>query len=156
MLHHSFSRLLALGAITLTPLPVLAAEMVSFDFRLLGRSVPTASLAHFAETGEADDALAPYLRRLTPDQKDGVRKALTASRLVNLQHLSQWFYNSMGKDVLLFAGDLMQTEGRLNGQKALRAALIAAAAENGEISLLDVIEHFPITQASLSLQDTNV
>ncbi len=143
MLHHSLSRLLALGAITLTPLPVLAAETVSFDFRLLGRSVPTASLVHFAETGEADAALAPYLRRLTSDQKDGVRKALTASRPVNLQHLSQWFYSSMGEDVLLFAGDLIQTEGRLNGQKALRAALIAAAAEDGEISLLSVIEHFP-------------
>ncbi len=64
-LRHSFTGLLSLGAIALTPLPGLAAERVSFDFRRLGRSVPTASLAHFAETGEADAALSPYLRRLT-------------------------------------------------------------------------------------------
>jgi hypothetical protein len=74
MLHHSFSRLLALGAIALTPLPGLAAESVSFDFRLLGRSVPTASLAHFAATGEADAVLASYLRRLAPAQKMGYER----------------------------------------------------------------------------------
>lgn len=155
-LHHGLTGLLSLSAIVLTPRPGLTAESVYFDFRLLGRSVPTASLAHFAETGEADAALAPYLRRLTPAQKDGVREALTAARPVNLQHLSQWFYSPMGEDVLLFAGDLMQTEGRLNGQKALRAALIAAAAEDGEISLLDVIEHFPTRSLRFDLNEALV
>lgn len=142
-LHHGLTGLLSLSAIALTPLPGLAAEAVHFDFRLLGRSVPTASLAHFAETGEADAALAPYLRRLTPEQKDGLREALTATQPVDIVRLSQWFYSPIGEQILLFAGDLIQTEGRLNGQKAIRAALLAAAAEDGEISLLDVIEHFP-------------
>ncbi len=91
-LHHGFPELLSLIAIALTPLPSLAAESVYFDFRLLSRSVPAASVPHFAATREADAALAPYLRRLAPAQKDGLREALTASRSVNLQHLSQWFY----------------------------------------------------------------
>lgn len=142
VLHRPCSALLTLGAIALTPLPGLAAETVYLDFGLLGRSIPTTSLTHFAETGEADADLAPYLRRLTPDQKEQVREALTASRPVDLVHLSQWFYSSMGEDTLVFAGDLIQTEGQLNGQRAIRAALLAAAAD-GELSLIDVIEHFP-------------
>ncbi|MGF1570657.1 MAG: alpha/beta hydrolase [Nodosilinea sp.] len=150
MLHHSCSRLLALGAIALSPLPVLAADTVHLDFRLLGRSVPTESLAHFAATGEADAALAPFLRRLTPEQKAGIREALTFSRPVDLIHISQWFYSPIGEDLLRFAGELMQTEGQLNGQRAIRAALLAAAAD-GEISLIDVIEHFPTRELRFDL-----
>ncbi len=148
-LHRSCSALLTLGAIALSPLPVLAAETVHLDFRLLGRSVPTESLAHFAATGEADAALAPFLQRLTPEQKDGVREALSASREVDLIRISQWHYSPMGEDLLRFAGELMRTEGRLNGQRAIRAALLAAA--DGEISLIDVIEHFPTRELRFDL-----
>jgi predicted dienelactone hydrolase len=151
MRHHPFSRLLALAAIALAPLPARAADTVYLDLGLLGRSVPTESLAHFAETGEADAALAPFLRRLAPEQKAGVREALTFSRTVDLIHISQWFYSPIGEDLLRFAGELMQTEGQLNGQRAIRAALLAAAAEDGDISLLDVIEHFPTRELRLDL-----
>ncbi|PSN14807.1 dienelactone hydrolase [filamentous cyanobacterium CCT1] len=146
-----FPSVAALAALALTPLTGSAAESVYFDFRLLGRSVPTASLAHFAETGEADAALAPYLRRLSPEQKDRFREALTATQPVDVVHLSQWFYSPIGEQILLFAGNLIETEGRLNGQRAIRAALIAAAAEDGEISLLDVIDHFPTRDLRLDL-----
>jgi len=65
-LHRPFVPLLALGAIALAPLPTRAADTVYLDFGVLGRSIPTESLAHFAETGEVDTDLAPFLRRLTP------------------------------------------------------------------------------------------
>jgi len=141
-LRRSCSALLTLGAIALTPLPGRAAETVYLDFGLLGRSIPTRSLTHFAETGEVDANLTPYLQRLSPEQQTELRDALTASRAVDLVHVSQWFYSSMGEDTLVFAGDLLQTEGCLNGQRALRAAMLTAAAD-GEMSLMDVIEHFP-------------
>lgn len=149
-LHRPFAPLLALATLALTPLPSRAAEAVYFDFRLLGRSVPTESLAHFAETGEADDHLAPFLRRLTPEQKEGVREALTASREVDLVRVSQWNYSPMGEDLLRFAGELIQTEGHLNGERAIRAALLAAAAD-GELSVIDVIEHFPTRELRFDL-----
>jgi len=149
-LHRPFVPLLALGAIALAPLPTRAADTVYLDFGVLGRSIPTESLAHFAETGEVDTDLAPFLRRLTPEQTDGVREALTASREVDLVRISQWNYSPMGEDLLRFTGKLIQTEGRLNGQMAIRAALLAAAAD-GESSLIDVIEHFPTPGLRLDL-----
>ena len=149
-LHRPFVPLLALGAIALAPLPTRAADTVYLDFGVLGRSIPTESLAHFAETGEVDTDLAPFLRRLTPEQTDGVREALTASREVDLVRISQWNYSPMGEDLLRFTGKLIQTEGRLNGQRAIRAALLAAAAD-GESSLIDVIEHFPTPGLRLDL-----
>jgi len=148
--HRPGAALLALGAIALAPLPTRAADTVYLDFGVLGRSIPTESLAHFAETGEVDTDLAPFLRRLTPEQTDGVREALTASREVDLVRISQWNYSPMGEDLLRFTGKLIQTEGRLNGQRAIRAALLAAAAD-GESSLIDVIEHFPTPGLRLDL-----
>jgi predicted dienelactone hydrolase len=123
--------------------PGQAAEQVNLDFGPFSRSVPVSSLVTFAETGEADAELATLLRRLSPAQKDGLRTALTASRETDLTRVSQWFNDPLGEHSLLFLGQMAQTEARLNGKQALRAAIIAAVAEDGTISLLDVVRHFP-------------
>jgi len=68
---------------------------------------------------------------------------LTASRSVELVPLTQWFYTPMGTKVLLFAGNLIRTDAGVNGQQALRSSFIASATEDGNISLLDLVQNFP-------------
>jgi predicted dienelactone hydrolase len=143
--------LAALSSLALSATTGLAAEEVYIDYSLLSRSVPTASLAAYAETGEADEALSPYLDFLDSEQQEDLRTALTASREVELVPLTQWFYTPMGANVLLFAGNLIRTDAGLNGQQALRSSFIASASEDGSISLLDLIENFPTPGLRLDL-----
>ena len=128
-----------------------AAETVVLEFGPFSRSVPVSALEEFAQGNSASRELAPLLRRLTPDQQEGFRTGLNASREVNLIPLSQWFYDPMGEHSLVFLGKVIRTEARLNGHRALRAALITAAAEDNSLSLLNVIRHFPTGTLRLDL-----
>ncbi|MFQ4138417.1 alpha/beta hydrolase [Nodosilinea sp. PGN35] len=134
---------LGLGTAWATALPLRAADTIGLEFGPFSRSIPTESLIAFAATGEVDPQLAPFLRRLSPAQRQGLRSALNTSRPVNLVAISQWFNSPMGDRSLQFLGELAQTEAGLNGRQALRAAIVAAAAEDGDIALLDIVRHFP-------------
>jgi hypothetical protein len=57
----------------------------------------------------------------------------------------------MGERFLLFSGNLIKTGSGQNGQQALRAALINAAAADGSISTMDIIRHFPGASVRIDL-----
>ncbi|MEB3288635.1 MAG: alpha/beta fold hydrolase [Leptolyngbya sp.] len=128
-----------------------AAETVVLEFGLFSRSVPVSALEEFAQGNEANRDLAPLLRRLTPAQRQGFREGLTASREVDLVPLSQWFNDPMGEQSLTILGEVIRTQGRLNGDRALRAAVVLSAAEDGSLSLMGVIRHFPTGTLRLDL-----
>ncbi len=130
-------------SLAVVPTRVYSAESLILDLGPLGRSIETDALVRFAETGEIDSSLEPYLRQLSPERKTELRGALTANQEVDLVHWTNWLYTPMGERSLLFLGNIVTTGSRFNGQQALRAALIGAAAEDGAISVLDVIRHFP-------------
>ncbi|HIK43587.1 MAG TPA: alpha/beta hydrolase [Leptolyngbyaceae cyanobacterium M65_K2018_010] len=143
--------ILSLATLAAAALPAAAAEEVVLDFGPFSRTLPVPSLQKFAATGELDEPLSTFLRRLSPEQRETFRVALTANRAVDLIPVSQWFYDSMGEQTLLFVGQFTQTSARLNGQRALRAAIIQAVAEDQDISLLEVIERFPTEAMRLDL-----
>ncbi|NJL44937.1 MAG: alpha/beta hydrolase [Leptolyngbyaceae cyanobacterium SM2_3_12] len=94
-----------------------------------------------------------FINLLSPEQRADLRTALTTSREANVVRLSQWFNTPMGERTLLFAGKLVETGARLNSQRALRSALVAAAAEDGDISVLDILRHFPTQGLRLDLDE---
>lgn len=128
-----------------------AAETVMLEFGPFSRSISVSALEEFAQGNDTNRELAPLLRRLTPAQREGLRSGLTASREVDLVPLSQWFNDPMGEQSLTFLGQVIRTQARLNGQRALRAAVVKAAAEDNTLSLLDVIRHFPTGTLRLDL-----
>ncbi|QQE65564.1 hypothetical protein GFS31_22520 [Leptolyngbya sp. BL0902] len=142
---------LALGLALSGQVPAQAADTVILEFGPFSRSVSVSALEEFAQGNDASRELAPLLRRLTPDQREGLRTGLTASRDVELVPLSQWFNDPMGEQSLSFLGQMIRTQARLNGQQALRAAVVKAAAEDNTLSLLDVIRHFPTGTLRLDL-----
>ncbi len=131
--------------------PGLTAETVLIEYGRFSRSISTTSLERYAATGEADGTLRGLINRLNPEQQQGLRNALQTSRSVDVVQLSQWFYTPMGERLLFFAGTLVKTGALQNGQQALRAALISAAA-GGDISPLDIIRAFPTETVRIDLQ----
>ncbi|HSM81368.1 MAG TPA: alpha/beta hydrolase [Nodosilinea sp.] len=156
MLRHRYRKLLAALAVGLgtalgAALPLRAAETVVLEFGPFSRSIPTESLVTFAETGTVDAQLAPFLRRLNPTQTFGLRTLLSRGRPVNVVPISQWFNSPMGDRSLQFLGKLARTEAGLNGRQALRAAIVAAAADDGSVSLLDIVRHFPTSSLRIDV-----
>jgi predicted dienelactone hydrolase len=142
---------LGLGIAVAPALPLRASDQVVLAFGPFSRSIPTESLVKFAETGVVDRPLAPFLRRLNTTQQEQLRTALIARRATNLVPLSQWFNSPMGDRSLQFLGKLVQTDAGLNGRQALRAAIVAAAAEDGDISVIDIVRNFPTPSLQIDL-----
>jgi predicted dienelactone hydrolase len=135
----------ALGVLSLglASSPGRAAERVYVEFGPLSRYVSVSSLESFAETGVVDKDLAFYINLMSPENQEDLRTALTATREVDLVTFSQFFNTPMGERALYFIGSWVKTGGQLNGQKAIRAAMIKAAADDGQVSLLEYIQHYP-------------
>lgn len=131
------------GAIaTLTP-PAIAAERVTLTYGFVEISTSVKALEAYAERGEVNSELAPYLRFLNEEQQAQFRAALNARQDVSPVAISQFLYSSIGSNILRYLGDIIQTQGRRDGAKGLRGALVLAAAEPEGLSLLGVLEKFP-------------
>ena len=153
---------ISLGAGLLATLPARSADTIYFDYGPFGRSLPTASLETFAEEGIVDENLEPYLELVPPDRRQQFQQTLSTPlselsadvpELVSDPFvISQWLYAPIGELVLAGVGELIQTESRLNGQQAIRAAVILAAAEPDGISLLNLIRAYPTGSIRLNLR----
>ena len=130
-------------AIALSTLPGRAAEKISLDFGPFSRSISVDALEAYVEDGTLDDDLEHYLGQLSPARQEDVKTALTEGRDTDLVKLSRWYYAPMGERTLLFVGNLFPTGAHLNGQKAMRAAILATAAEDNNNSLLDIARNYP-------------
>ncbi|MEM1289852.1 MAG: alpha/beta hydrolase [Cyanobacteria bacterium P01_H01_bin.162] len=159
-------RLLTATALCLTSgitlaLPVGSAETIYFDYGLWGRSLSTSSLEAFAADGTVDAELASYLAGLPPTDQQELQRILntplqtlgsdTFAQMSDPFVLSQWLYTPMGDTFLASLGLLIQTQSGQNGQQALRAAMILAAADPAGLSLINIIRFYPTNGLRLDL-----
>ncbi|ESA33944.1 dienelactone hydrolase [Leptolyngbya sp. Heron Island J] len=143
-------------------LPVHSAEELYFDYGILGRQIPISSLETFAQDGTIDAELTPYLDKISPENRQELQRILSTP-FVDLSNgipeqigdpfmLSQWLYSPIGEQVLAKMGQLIQTQGRQNGQQAIRAAMVLAAADPAGLSLINLLRFYPTAGVRLDLQ----
>ena len=123
--------------------PAAAAERVVLTFGFIEIATSVETLRTYAETGEVDRELAPYLRFLDEEQRSQFRQALQVRQDISPVQLSQFLYSSIGENILRYAGGIVQTAGRRDGSKGLRGALILSAADPDGLSLLGILGKFP-------------
>ena len=123
--------------------PAAAAERVVLTFGFIEVATSVETLRTYAETGEVDRELAPYLRFLDEEQRSQFRQALQVRQDISPVQLSQFLYSSIGENILRYAGGIVQTAGRRDGSKGLRGALILSAADPDGLSLLGILGKFP-------------
>ncbi len=131
-----------LGGVLATT-PAVAAERVTLTYGFVEISTSVEALRTYAEEGKANRELDPYLRFLSEEQQAQFRAALNAKQDVSPVAISQFLYSSIGSNILRYLGEIIQTQGRRDGAKGLRGALVLAAAEPDGLSLLNVLEKFP-------------
>ncbi|HLO83960.1 MAG TPA: alpha/beta hydrolase, partial [Nostocaceae cyanobacterium] len=134
--------------------PVLSAERIKFNYGLLEESIPISSLETYAKTGKVDDNLTAYRRYIGQNELTQLRTALTTPIPLTQVEVSQFLYTPIGERLLERLGKVIQTESRLSGFYAIRAALILSAAEPKNFTLLNVLRKFPTKAISINLNES--
>lgn len=134
----------------LTP-SVQAAERIYVSYNLLERSIPIASLAAYAKDGTIDEDLEIYAQFAGPDAMKQLRSGLMAKAEIDPIVVAQFLYTPQGETLLQRLGQVIQTEARQPGAKAIRAALILAAADGG-LTPLNVLRKFPTRGIRIDVQ----
>lgn len=120
-----------------------AAERIHFQYGFLARSVTFEEIETFATEGRAEGSLKPLLSRLGPERQKQLQAVLLSRYEVDLILVNRFSYTSSGRQLLLEAGEVLQTEAGLNGLYALRGALTLAAADPEGLTLLNLLRQYP-------------
>lgn len=132
----------------------LSAEQITLTYGALERSISVESLAAYAENGEIPKELQSYTRHLTDQQLADLHGLLTSRADLTPVAVSQFLYTDQGEILLRRLGQVIRTEGNLSGFYAIRSALILAAAEPEGLTVLNVLENYPLSRVRVDLSRT--
>ena len=125
-----------------------AAETITLRYGPLGGAVPVADLATWVDRGELSNDLTAYLG-LSQQPPDRIRKVLS-QRITMPAFLVDRALSSRSGEVLLSQlGQVLQAPKTANSSQALRQAVVAAAEDDGRISLLEVLQRHPAQNVDL-------
>ncbi|NJL47831.1 MAG: alpha/beta hydrolase [Leptolyngbyaceae cyanobacterium SM2_5_2] len=138
------------AAITVLALPPAhAAERIEFFVGPFEPILWVDDLAALAKDGTVTERFRPFANRLSTTQLEELQRFLNWELDADLVTISQFTYWQVGERFLGRMGQVVQTDSFSNGSQALRAALIAAAAEGDSITPLEVMQTFPLETIQL-------
>ncbi len=126
------------------PSSATAATRITVSYGLLERSISVSSLTTYAQEGTITDDFSLYTRYLDEAQLLQLRQLLRAKSNLSPVAVSQFLYTQQGEVLLNRLGDVIRTESNLPGFYSLRSALILAAGQPDGLTVLNVLEQFPI------------
>ena len=147
----------------LTPIKVIGAERLKLSFGLVERSISVNSLETYTKTGKVDDELAEYFKYLSDSELKQLREVLVAPISLGVVQVSQFLYSPIGETLLETLSQVVQSEFRNRGEEnrnksrrsigfyATRSALILAASERQNFTLLNILRKFPSETISIDL-----
>ncbi|MGB3405453.1 MAG: alpha/beta hydrolase [Microcoleaceae cyanobacterium] len=147
---------LTLTTILFTVTPVQAAEQITFPLGNVEVSISVDELETFAESGHLDRSgkLITYLQWFKPDQRKQIQALLSSEYSFNSTALEGLLKSPMVASFLLHIGQIIETEGRENGAEALRTAIVQAASQQQNFTLIDALRQFPSPSLRINLQQT--
>jgi len=119
-----------------------AAEQVVLKYGIFRESISVEELSTFAETGELSRSLRVNFALARQDPK-AIRPYLTTSVKINLVILDRVLNSPIGNVILDELSQVIHPPSRTADRQALRAALVLSASEDGEVTLLEIIENYP-------------
>ncbi|HYW19581.1 MAG TPA: alpha/beta hydrolase [Nodularia sp. (in: cyanobacteria)] len=125
-----------------------AAEQVVLKYGIFRESISVEELGTFAETGELSRSLRVNFALAQQDPK-AIRPYLTTSVKINLMILDRVLNSPIGNVILDQLSQVIHTRSHTADRQALRAALVLSASEDGEVTLLEIIENYPTTNVEV-------
>jgi hypothetical protein len=120
----------------------IAAEQVVLKLGSFRSQVSVAELTDFAETGAVSPTLAIYLQ-LSGAKPESLRSALTSPVAINAVTLDRALNNPIGHGLLDEIGKTIHPGYPDAKRQALRAALVRSAEQDGNVSLLEIVQNYP-------------
>ena len=122
----------------------LGAERTEFFVGPFEPVIWVEDLEILAEDGTVTERFSRFANRLDEQQLQSLKTFLNASLDVDLTTVSQVFYWQVGERFLDRIGQVVQTNNFLNGSRSLRAALIFSAADGDGITVLELLQEYPL------------
>ncbi|MDJ0519794.1 MAG: alpha/beta hydrolase [Trichodesmium sp. MO_231.B1] len=117
-------------------------------------SIKVKDLRQFAETGKTTKTISQALgiSKVSPNT---VRGLMTLEVGANVANLAKVLYSNLGQNVTKGVAEVVQTRHNYESDKALRSAIILAAADDNRISVLEVLEKYPTAEMHIDVGKIN-
>jgi len=119
-----------------------AAEQVILKYGSFQGNVSVAELNEFVQTGKTTPTIKNYLQ-VSKQEPDVARKALVAGLKAEPAYLNNLLSGWAGPIVISQVGDVVHPPAGELDRQALQTALNKSIQEDGEITLLGAIRHYP-------------
>ncbi|WP_249369253.1 alpha/beta hydrolase [Acaryochloris marina] len=137
-----------LSALVLQAETALGATKIKFTYGPFGQSLTVKELKTFAETGKATSKLKFFLNAADQDP-NVVRRFLAQDVKISLRLADRLLYLLPGEYALFQAGQIFRTPGRVANIQALRSGVIQSLSDDGQISLLEFLEKYPLAEMTI-------
>ncbi|MBE9212444.1 alpha/beta hydrolase [Plectonema cf. radiosum LEGE 06105] len=143
--------------------PAVSAERLKLSFGIVERSISVDSLEIYAKTGQVNDELAVYFKYVPEASQEELREVLLAPIPLKAVEVSQFLYSPIGEKLLENLSQVFQHEfrdrnqasanklRRSSGFYATRSALILAAIEPNNFTIINILRKFPSQTISIDL-----
>lgn len=124
----------------------IAAETVVLTYGFLSVDIPIEDLQTLSETGETSDEL-DRLLDMTSQDPEVLRTTLNEPVELNSTFLDMALSSPPGDWLLDQLGEMIQpAAGEAGGRTALRAALIGAASDDNQVTLMELMQVYPSSE----------
>ncbi|MFN6482813.1 MULTISPECIES: alpha/beta hydrolase [unclassified Nostoc] len=128
--------------------PAFAAERVVLKYGILRESISVEEISTFAQTGELSGLLKVNVALARQDPK-AIRQYLTQPIKVNSEFLDKVLNSQIGNIILDQISQVISTPSQKANRQALRAALVLAANQDGQVSLIEIIKNYPTNEVEV-------
>ncbi|MEM0981913.1 MAG: alpha/beta hydrolase [Cyanobacteria bacterium P01_H01_bin.58] len=124
----------------------IAAETVVLTYGFLSVDIPIEDLQTLSDTGETSDEL-DRLLDVTSQDPEVLRTTLNEPVELNSSFLDMALSSPPGDWLLDQLGEMIQpASGEAGGRTALRAALIGAASDDNQVTLMELMRVYPSSE----------
>lgn len=126
-------------------IPAFAAERIVLKYRVFRESISVEELATFAETGKLSTQLKINFALARQDPK-AIREYLIAPVKVNPVILDRVLNSPVGNVILDELSQVIHTPSGKADRQALRSDLVLSASDDGQVTLLEVMQNYPTAE----------
>jgi len=144
----SISLALVLGAsasILSNSSTALGAEKIVLTFGPIRQAINVSDLEDFAKDGTTTPTLQQIIRFSKMDAQR-LRGLMGLEIGLKPANLARVVYSAPGEKITDQIGQAIRTQRRTESGKALRAAMILAAGDDGKVSLLEILKKYPLAE----------
>lgn len=123
----------------------IAAESITFKYRMFRSSISVKELKTFSKTGELSSSLEFYVKR-SKTKPEHLQKALNTPITLNGILAYRFLNSSPGEMMLDQMKIIIKTPSGKANRESLRGAIVSSALEDNQVRLIEVIENYPTSE----------